>query len=88
MRGILIQTLEMVDPLSLASVPAQGARESPAPVRRGKGPLDLFLFPPHRSERGLNQGFPNESGTSCEPASSNFEGLRSETGYAIADEHG
>jgi hypothetical protein len=52
MRGILIQTLEMVDPLSLASVPAQGARESRAPARRGKGPLDLFLFPPHPGERG------------------------------------
>jgi hypothetical protein len=40
------------DPLTLASVPAQGARESRAPVRRGKGPPDLFLFPPHPGGRG------------------------------------
>ena len=27
-----------------------GAEEPSAPVRRGKGPLDLFLFPPHLSQ--------------------------------------
>jgi len=40
------------DPLTLAPVPARGARKSRAPVRRGKGPLDLFLFPPHPGGRG------------------------------------
>ena len=31
-----------------------GTEEPSAPVRRGKGPLDLFLFPPHLPrERGF-----------------------------------